>query len=127
MFISSFMWDNQELDRLMPGEVVWVERILSDSFENTIFTEVTGRPFGRTVREYQMQFQALNLEIEYSEVKRDMLHFENLEDFSSWLHSQVEDEKIALCLSLFEERGVSPRSGKIMFPTKKMIVRLKKH
>lgn len=127
MFITSFMWNNEDLDRLMPGEVVWVEKILSDSFENEIFTQVTGRPFGRTVKEYQSLFRGLQFEVEYSEVKRDMAHFQSIEDLTYWISSQIEEEEKTLeCLALFEKKGVPTMDGKIMFPTKKMIVRLKK-
>ena len=79
MFITSFMWNNEDLDRLMPGEVVWVEKILSDSFENEIFTQVTGRSLEGPLKNESL-FRGLQFEVEYSEV--EMAHFQSIEDLT---------------------------------------------
>jgi hypothetical protein len=102
----------------------FVELQLSDSFENQILTEFTGKSFGSTVEEYRRVFQALNWKLEYIEVKHEMIELSDERALFSWIEEKLGSEMNELILFRFMENRCS--DGKIRIPAKKLIIKVKK-
>lgn len=102
----------------------FVELPLSDSFENQIFSECTGKSFGSTVEEYRRVFKALNWELEYIEVKHEMIELSDERALYSWIEERVGTEMSESIMSCFLESRCS--DGKIRIPAKKLIIKVKK-
>ncbi len=101
----------------------FMECRLSDSYENQILFEVTGRRFGKTVDEYRRFFQAQNLQLEYIEVRREMAEFDNPEALNAWIYREVEND--AMTELVFSSlKTIHCSDGKLRFPTKKLIVKV---
>ena len=105
----------------------WVSGKLSDSYENQVLTSIGLPSQGKSMEEYRKIFWDLGLEIEYIEVKREMVWFDGIEPLRNWIRAQVETEFQAEQYFLaMEERGwVHLNDGRIGFPTKQLIARLK--
>lgn len=116
-----------QLSSLPVNETIWVEGKLSNSYENEIFSSVLGTDVGSSLEEYRRAFRALDLKPECMEIKREIASFEGTEDLMIWIASQVGEEKAEECFEALKQRGwIDSKDGKVQFPIRKMIVRLKR-
>jgi hypothetical protein len=113
---------------LPKGKSQWIQGKLSDSYENQILSTIGLPVHGRSMREYRLAFSELGLELEHSEIKRDMLFFNSISDLRAWILPQVGNNEVLVeqYLAVMEERGwVDCGDGKIAFPTKQLVACLK--
>lgn len=123
MDITEYESLEEKVYSLKKEETFWLTGKLSDSYENQIFSQVLGVPFGKSVKEYRQEFQKLNLKIEHMEIQREDVVFRDLDDLKAWVYSQVQDNILTEeCVALMQ--WIDLGDGTMRIPTKKILVRL---